>query len=140
MPLRTASLEEPSLNLTPMIDIVFLLIIFFMVGSRFSEIEQNFDVTLPTAAPMKSMSRQPDPLVVNIAADGAMSVSGRVVSLPDLREELVNAKRRFAGQVVLIRGDGSGRYQSVIDVMDLCQELQIRLSLAFQPVNDDGTP
>ncbi|MFN9041619.1 MAG: ExbD/TolR family protein, partial [Planctomyces sp.] len=53
MPLKTENLEDPILNLTPMIDVVFLLIIFFMVGARFTEEanDQKFDVQLPTAAP-----------------------------------------------------------------------------------------
>ena len=46
MPLSTESLDESSLNLTPMVDIVFLLIIFFMVGAHFSEIEHQFDIEL----------------------------------------------------------------------------------------------
>ena len=62
MPLRTESLDDAQLNLTPMIDIVFLLIIFFMVGTRFSEIEQQFDVELPTAEAVQPMTSPPDAL------------------------------------------------------------------------------
>ena len=67
MPLKTDSLEDPQLNLTPMIDVVFLLIIFFMVGARFTEEahDQKFDVELPTASPVQAMSQQPDPLVIS---------------------------------------------------------------------------
>lgn len=141
MPLRTDSLEEPQINLTPMVDVVFLLIIFFMVGAKFSEIEQKFDVDLPTAAPMETMSRQPDPIVVTVSRTGEVAFNGDEVTAAELREKLMAAKSAWADQPVLIRGDGEGRFQAVIDVMDLCRELQIkRFSLAFQPVEREGAP
>ncbi len=74
MPLRTESLEEPGLNMTPMIDIVFLLIIFFMVGTRFSEIEQQYDIVLPRAAALAPMSSTPDSIVVNVTRAGEISI------------------------------------------------------------------
>ncbi|MBL8818200.1 MAG: biopolymer transporter ExbD [Planctomyces sp.] len=141
MPLRTESLDEPQLNLTPMIDIVFLLIIFFMVGARFSELEQKFDVDLPTATPMETISRQPDPLVVTVSRSGDLALNGTPVTVSELRQKLTAARDAWADQPVLIRGDGEGRFQAVIDVMDLCRELQIRrFSLAFQPVERESAP
>lgn len=133
MPLRTDSLEEPQLNLTPMIDIVFLLIIFFMVGTRFSEIEQQFDVDLPSASAIEPMSASPDPLVVTVTRTGDLSIASETVSTEELEQRLATAKEAFTGQVVLIRGDGEGTYQSIIDLMDLCNRLELKFSLAFQP-------
>lgn len=141
MPLRTESLEEPSLNLTPMIDIVFLLIIFFMVGTRFSEIEQKFDIELPTAAPMETLSREPDPLVVNVARSGEFAMNGETLSLAEVRQQLIQAREAWADQPVLIRGDGEGLYQGIVDVMNVCHEAEIRkFSLAFQPTEKASTP
>lgn len=133
MPLRTESLEEPGLNLTPMIDIVFLLIIFFMVGTQFNEIEDRYDIELPTAAPVKPMTRRPDPLVINVAKSGTISLDGQPIAIEKLTERLQRARERFAEQSVLIRGDGKSGYQSMIDVMNVCHQSQIRFSLAFQP-------
>jgi biopolymer transport protein ExbD len=141
MPLRTDSLDEPSLNLTPMIDVVFLLIIFFMVGTRFSEIEQQFDVKLPTAAPMETMSRQPDPLILNVARSGQVALNGKSVSTDELRTQLLAAREAWADQPVLIRADGEGTYQAVIDVMNLCHQIRLRrFSLAFQPIGEKASP
>lgn len=133
MPLRTDSLEEPQLNLTPMIDIVFLLIIFFMVGTKFSEIEQQFDVDLPSASAIEPMSATPDPMVITVARSGELSLANETQSAEQLEQNLIAAKEAFSGQVVLIRGDGGGTYQSIIDVMDLCNRLELKFSLAFQP-------
>ncbi len=137
MPLLTDSLEEPSLNLTPMIDIVFLLIIFFMVGTRFSEIEQQFDVELPHAAPLAAMSSAPDPIVVNVTQTGGITVGNAVVTLAELEVRLRAAQENFAEQTVLIRGDGKVDYQSIVDVMSLCHQIHIhKFGLPFEPVRD----
>jgi biopolymer transport protein ExbD len=137
MPLKSDSIEDLQLNLTPMIDVVFLLIIFFMVGARFTEEaeHQQFDVELPTASPVQTMSRQPDPLVIAVSRTGTIQIQSRKLSLKELLSELRSAKAAFADQAVLIRGDGNGSYQSVVDVMNVCHQAEIKkFSLAFQPV------
>ncbi|MCA9062572.1 MAG: biopolymer transporter ExbD [Planctomycetaceae bacterium] len=138
MPLRTESLEEPQLNLTSMIDVVFLLIIFFMVGTRFTEIEQKLDIELPTATPMEAMSRQPDPLIVDVSRTGEISVNGALLTRDELKSQLVAAREVYPEQVVVIRGDGDATYQRMFDVMDTCRQAEIRhYSLAFQPNQDE---
>lgn len=135
MPLRTESLEEPQLNLTPMIDIVFLLIIFFMVGTKFSEIEQQYDIELPTATDVQPMTSRPDSIVLNVSRAGDVAIGSEPVSLEELENRLTVARDAYAEQAVLIRGDGNGMYQSIIDVMNLCHQVKIhKFSLAFQPV------
>ena len=137
MPLRTESLEEPSLNLTPMIDIVFLLIIFFMVGTKFSEMEQQFDIETPTAEPLAPMSRAPDPLVVHVSRSGQIRLGDTEYTLSELHTRLEQARRTFDRQTVLIRGDGQSVYQAIIDVMSVCHRAGIhRFSLAFRPVRE----
>ena len=141
MPLRTETSEEPVLNLTPMIDVVFLLIIFFMVGARFTQEaqEQQFQVQLPTAAPVETLGCQPDPLVITVTAAGQASIAGRPYSTAELQQFLVRARESYADQAVIIRGDAAGSYQSVVDVMSLCHAAQIRrFSLAFQPLGGEG--
>jgi len=136
VPLKIDTSEEPALNLTPMIDVVFLLIIFFMVGARFTQEaeEQQFDVQLPTASRVETLGRQPDPLVITVTATGSTSVAGRPYSTAELQQLLVRARAAYADQAVIIRGDAAGSYQAVMDVMSLCHSAQIRrFSLAFQP-------
>jgi len=145
MPLKTDTLDEPLLNLTPMIDVVFLLIIFFMVGARFTEEahDQQFDVELPTASPVEVMSRQPDAVVISVARTGKMVFNKKEVSPDELLSELMAAKAAYADQAVLIRGDGQGDYQAVVDVMNACHQAKIKkFSLAFQPaeVHSAATP
>jgi len=117
-----------------MIDIVFLLIIFFMVGTRFSEIEQQYDIELPTASAVEPMTSRPDAMVLNVARSGDVTIDGKIVPADQLLARLEAARKAYAEQAVLIRGDGEGVYQSIVDVMDVCHKAQIhRFSLAFQP-------
>ncbi|MCA9059866.1 MAG: biopolymer transporter ExbD, partial [Planctomycetaceae bacterium] len=112
----------------------FLLIIFFMVGTRFTEIEQQYDISLPTAAPVESMSRGPDPLIINVGRDGKITMNSRALTPQELKGQLVTAREIYPEQAVLIRGDGEGMYQMIFDVMDICHQAEIRhFSLAFQP-------
>lgn len=134
MPLKTSQLEEPSINLTSMLDVVMLLIIFFMLSTQFREEERQYDVKLPTVADATALTGQPDEIIVNVAADGTITVHQEAVSLSDLEAVMRLAHDRFAGQAVIIRGDGSGQYQHVMDVMAACRRAGIKnLSLAHRP-------
>ena len=142
MPLKTDTPDLPPLNLTPMIDVLLVLVIFFVVAARFTEEAQHqqFDVELPTASPVQAMSRQPDPLVVSVGRSGRINFNNRDLTLEQLQAELRKAKEIYADQTVLIRGDGEGQYQAVVDVMNACHQIQIkRFSLAFQPM-ETATP
>jgi len=138
MPLKTQTVEEPVLNLTPMIDIVFLLIIFFMVGSEFTkktaEAEVVLEVQLPTVSDVQPLSPPPDPIVIDVPETGKMAVRGGPQNargvpcdMAGLRAFLAEAKRidedrEFNKRAVIIRGEGEGKYQRVIDVMHACQK------------------
>lgn len=126
MPLKTEQLEEPGLNLTPMIDMVFLLIIFFMVGSHFSEQERQFDVKLPTVSVATPLTAPPDELVINVYEDGRLQLAEKPRTREELLSDLQQAVQRYEDQAVVIRGEGEGRYQGVIDVMATCHQAGIK--------------
>lgn len=140
MPLKCEPMEEPSLNLTPMIDIVFNLIIFFMVAARFSELERQFDVALPTVSDAQPLTDQPDEIVVNVREDGTVFVADKVRTLAQLENDLRTAKARFAEQAVVVRAAGVGPYQHVMDVLAVCHRTGItQVSLANR-LAAEGTP
>src|SRR5262245_18484732 len=115
MPLKVETLDEPQINLIPMVDIVFNLLIFFMVGTRFADMERQLDVQLPTAGAAQPLTSPPDEIVVNVFADGRIVVNREALSLAELEERLKEAHFRYADQAVLIRADGQGVYQHVIN-------------------------
>ncbi|MCG6155471.1 ExbD/TolR family protein [Rubinisphaera margarita] len=140
MPLKTEEVEEPVLNLTPMIDIVLLLIIFFMVGTRFSDAERQFEIELPTVSNALPLTDLPDEIVVSIAKSGEMFLGEQAITLEELESRLQQAKERYADQSVIVRGDAAGEYQNVMDVLAVCHRVGItNLSLANRVAEEDGS-
>jgi biopolymer transport protein ExbD len=134
MPLKTEPLEEPQLILTPVIDIMFLLLIFFMVGSEFTDDERRSDIKLPSASETLSVTSLPDPATVNVTANGEIYLEGDAIGLPDLERRLAEMRQNYPGQAVLIRGDGSAAYQQVIDVLAAVKRAGVAgVSLASLP-------
>jgi biopolymer transport protein ExbD len=137
MPLKVEAIDEPQLNLTPMIDVVFNLIIFFMVGTRFADIERQFDVQLPRVSAAQPLSSPPEEVVVNVYGDGRLVVNQAPLTPGELETLLREKQSRYADQAVLVRGEGAGSYQRVMDVLSICQKARIsNLSLATQLKTD----
>ena len=140
MPLKADTLDEPPLNLTPMIDVVFNLIIFFMVGTRFADMERQFDIHLPTVTDAQPLTAPPEEIIINVFADGKIIVKDNTLTLDQLQTFLTQAQARYAQQAVLIRGDGQGVYQHIMNVLTVCQRSKIaNFSLAAQ-VKQEAAP
>ncbi len=133
MPLKTHLDEQPTLNLTPMIDIVFLLIIFFMVGTRFSDLERKLDLRVPEVTDQGALTAAPERRVINVHRDGRIELDQRTVTLDELRDTLAGARSQYADLGVLVRGDGLGPYQNVAAVLNACKQAGVRdLNLSVQ--------
>jgi len=133
VPLKVEPLEEPYLNMTPMVDVILNLLIFFMLGSRFAAEERQVDIQLPNVSHAQPLTAPPDEIVINVFADGQLIVDQNSVSADELKRLLAEARQRYRDQAVLIRGDGKVDYQSVMDVLSICQSAEIsKYSLATQ--------
>ena len=126
MPLKLEPLDEPQLNLTPMIDVVFNLIIFFMVGTRFADMERQFDVQLPQVTAAQPLTTAPDEIIVNLYSTGRIVIAEKDLSPGELRTVLTEARRKYEDQAVLIRAEGQGQVQGLADILAICQEAGIR--------------
>lgn len=125
MPLRVPPEEESGMNLTPMIDVVMLLNIFFMVGSRLVEPEKQYEINLPTVTDARPLTGLPDEIIVNVKDDGTIFVKGKQIEADQLEANLKAAAKRYSDQIVRIRGDGEGPYQHVMSTLSLCQRAGI---------------
>jgi len=111
--------DEAGINLTPMIDVVFLLVIFFMVGSKFDNGESRVQVNVPGVADMRSISRVPDERIVEVAADGAITLDGQAVSPDQLTQTLRLQRESYPGLRVAVRGDSASSFQRVAEVLQM---------------------
>ena len=125
MPLKTHMDEQPALNLTPMIDIMFLLIIFFMVGTKFSELERKIGLEVPSVADGGALTAAPAKRVVNVYSDGSLTLDRMPVTIEQLTDTLSAAQRQYSDLGVLIRGDATGQFQRVAEVLNACKQAGI---------------
>jgi biopolymer transport protein ExbD len=116
--------EDPELNLTSLIDVVLLLVIFFMVSTTFVE-EGRLRVDLPTAS-NEPVTRVQDPVVVTVTAQGSYRVNDSAL-VNNARETLAAALRKVAGDrgsvPLTIRADARASHQSVVTAMDVAARL-----------------
>ena len=117
MAVRRQRSEDATINLTPMIDVVFLLVIFFMVGSKFSEAESRIKVNVPTVGEMRSIARAPDERQVAISLDGTITLDGTPVTLAQLTDTLRTQHASYPGLKVAVRGEASGSLQQTVEVL-----------------------
>lgn len=118
-------LESPGFQMTPMIDVVFLLLCFFVTSQLFAQWETEIDITLPTADTGQVPQRLPGELIVNITADSRLVVNTRELAPPALAGMLTDLATQFPGQPVIVRADRATPYSAVIDVLDLCRQADI---------------
>lgn len=116
--------ENYDLNLVPMLDMVFNLLLFFLAATTFARVEVEMDLKLP---PSKSGAEGKDAhlLIVNVLADGRLMVEGRPVTLEALKQKLEAAKARNRDQGVLVRGDKSAQFGMGLQVLDTCRLAKI---------------
>ncbi len=124
MPLKTHQ-EEPTLNLTPMIDIVFLLIIFFMVGTKFAEMERQIKLEVPRVAQFAALTAAPEKRVINVYGDGTIMMDRQAVTLEQLTKRLRNAGSDYPDLGIIVRGDATGPLQNVTSVLGACRDAGI---------------
>lgn len=128
MALKIQRDDQATINLTPLIDIVFLLIIFFMVGTRFSELneaEKNIALNVPEVAEAKALTDPPAKKVVNVTREGNVLLDQTPVTLGQLRQQLAAARQQYPETGVVVRGDAESLYQHVADVIATCRQAEI---------------
>ncbi|MEX0866410.1 MAG: biopolymer transporter ExbD [Pirellulales bacterium] len=115
-----------ALSLTPLIDVVFLLLIFFLVASRFEEEERSLKVSLPAASEAQPLTSPIQPTIVNIGKDGMYVVQSKVLTTEQLEAVLVDVGNKNPSRAkVTIRADRDVRWQAVVAVMNMCNKAGI---------------
>ena len=121
--------EEPLVDVTPLIDIIFQLVIFFMVSTTFVT-EQGIEVDLPRSS-SQTILRERNDVQVKVASDGAIYVDDEAVTWNELDARL-RVAASGAGGMVIIKADQSVDYGRAVAVLDLARSLGLQLALATE--------
>ena len=113
------------INISSLVDVLFILIIFFLVATKFSDEERDVPMNLPDAPSDKTLSSSPNVAVVNVREDGSVYLGNSVVSLPDLQLAMTEAVKTNPGQKVLVRADEDARHGSVAGAVLACHRAGI---------------
>lgn len=122
---RQYTLGESAFQLAPMVDILFILLIFFIVTYAFQQIERDMRIGLPATEDAGQIDLTVRDIIINITQEGKIIVNGREFSLTKLEELLGRAVQTLQTQSVLIRADKKTFHGDVVRVMDVCAGLNI---------------
>ena len=120
-----APLHHPGIQLAPLVDVLLLLLIFFLLTWNAARTENELDVKVPKASAAREKTAPIGDVVVNVKADGNVVVNRRTLSGAELSELLKSLVQLNAEQAVVIRGDEAGAYKNIIGVLDICSEAGI---------------
>lgn len=118
---RGESSESDVINMTPLIDMMFILIIFFTVSSTFREEERDIQVNLPQESQSQTLSSSDRVLVVNVRKNGTYIVLDRQVTVEELFGVVAEAVKENTGQKVLIRADQEALHGYVARAVSTCK-------------------
>jgi len=138
MRLPEETVEDAGPDLTPVIDVVFLLLIFFLVATEYHQEERELDVVLPevTQAQPLTMTKE---LIVNITKAGEYKVAGRDYDEQQLYLIIREAKENNPQMTALIRGDGQSALRHAVRVMGMCNKVQMKYRIAALQQASGGT-
>ncbi len=128
------SSEEMSIPLAPLVDIVFLLLIFFLVATTYRDEEKDLSLVLPRVKATAAGVRKLERVLLNVRADGTVLLGKIPVGRESLYRELVEARRANPDIPVVIRGDRSASHGEMVAVYALCQRARVRnIAIAVEP-------
>jgi len=122
MKFSNQSAELPGFQITPMLDVVFLLLTFFVTTSIYSQWENEIDIQLPTADSGVIPDRLPGEIVINLSKEGVISVNQTVLTTDELLEKCQRLSKIFEGHPVVIRSDKGTVYEHLVSVIDTCRK------------------
>jgi biopolymer transport protein ExbD len=131
--------QPAAMQMAPMIDIVFLLLIFFIVTWQFSRDEMDLKIAVPTSEEGADPQRVLNEIILNVRPDGTVTVWGQTKTPAALSETLTSIARKTrdekgrSNQPVRVRADAGTPFQRVVEVIDICQSSGIwNISFATQ--------
>lgn len=112
-------------QIAPMVDILLVLLVFFIVTWNFAISENQLDVQIPSASKSKEAQPYVGQVVVNVKADGVIVFNRKPISAQELQIKLEQLSNLYPDQAVILRGDQRVDYKHIVDVLDICRSANI---------------
>lgn len=130
--------QQTGFQMAPMIDIIFLLLIYFMAATLYAKWETKVGITVPTAdSGLQGTQRPPGEVIVNLDDKGRVYINSMEMSKDKLQNLLQQVSDEFKGQPVIIRADRHTDHEHVIAVLDICRKVDIwNVAFATLPPGD----
>ena len=122
MRIKIASPEFPGVNVVPMIDTMLVLIVFFMIATKFIDIERDVRVHPPESRDARPITEALSELVINVAGDGTYTVAGKQRTIAEIDTMIAAAIKATPNQPVVVRGDKATLLQFAVNVIELCEK------------------
>jgi len=139
MNFKSKNKDEFNLDITPLIDVVFLLLIFFMVSTTFKH-ESEINITLPSAS-NKSVDAKPDAINIGLDLAGNIYINGTALvnsEFKTIKTALLDKIKYSDKPPVIISADANVKYQSVVHLLDTLRQLElVKITYATQILKDE---
>jgi len=137
---NVAKIEPIPLQLAPLIDVLLLLLLFFIITMNLAKQETEIEISVPAADEgIVNNNREISEIVVNVKKDGTMTVEGQELKEDQLLSRLQTIAGVRKDQAVILRGDEKTEYENVMNVLNICQKAGIwNVSFATRPPEAEG--
>lgn len=131
-PPRTGS----PIPIAPLVDVIFITMVFFMTMSMFSQLESEISISVPKAEEAKESGRMPGEIIINVDKDGMASVNKKAFNKAELTDMLKRISTLYPNQPVIIRADKATHHEHVVRVLDACAAAGI-WNIAFATIREE---
>ena len=117
--------ERTGIQLAPMIDVVFLLLIFFIVLWNYARFETEIDISVPAASAGENPERTIGEIVVNVKKEGQIIIEGVEKTEEETLEMFNNIVAAYPDQALILRGDKEASFDHIVKILNLCKKANI---------------
>jgi biopolymer transport protein ExbD len=112
-------------QIAPMVDILLVLLVFFIVTWNFALTENELDVKVPTASAAKEQQPVANQTVLNVRKNGTVVMNRKELTLDELRTKLAQLSELYPDYAIIVRGDKQLPFENLMAVMDICRQANI---------------
>ncbi len=136
---KKTEFHPPGFNITPLLDILLVLIIFFILTWNFSRDERDLTIKVPTAKHAQPSRPLPGEIILNVLPDGQVRLNQRTLNSEELREILTRLTKDFPEQVIIVRADSNVPYKNIIDILDVASSANVK-NISFATLPEEKPP